>query len=73
MLDLKAEREEWKRQARMQGLQEGLQQLLIRLITRRFGQLSADTKQRLLEATPEQLEQWADKILDAETLEDVFG
>jgi len=47
-------------------------QCLVRLIAKRFGPLNAETQARLKTATLEQLEQWADNILDAVTLEDVF-
>jgi len=67
-------------QGMQQGLQQGLQQgehlgeanALARLITKRFGSPSAETQGRLKAATPEQLEQWLENILDAATLEDVF-
>jgi hypothetical protein len=64
----------------MQGMQQGMQQgirqgesaLLERQLTRRFGPPSAETVARLQAGTVEQLEQWAENILDATTLEDVF-
>jgi len=46
--------------------------VLERLLTRRFGPLSEATRQRLRDATLEQLERWTDNILDAATLEKVF-
>lgn len=59
-----------------QGMQEGMQQgslgVLLRLITRRFGPLDSSTRQRLQQATVQELECWADNILDAQTLDDVF-
>ncbi|WP_068635555.1 DUF4351 domain-containing protein [Thauera butanivorans] len=61
----------------LQGMERGLQQgeltVLTRLLTRRFGPLDAATRERLQNATPAELEHWADNILDAQTLEDVFG
>lgn len=63
-------------QGMQQGMQQGIRQgesaLLERQLTRRFGPPSAETLARLQAATVEQLEQWADNILDATTLEDVF-
>lgn len=61
-----------KIEGRLEGKLEGETTLLERLLTRRFGPPSADTQARLKTATLEQLEQWADNILDAVTLEDVF-
>ena len=36
------------------------------------GRLSAETRQRLTQATPEQLETWAERLLDTPTLSAVF-
>ncbi|PIX95787.1 MAG: hypothetical protein COZ24_13915 [Hydrogenophilales bacterium CG_4_10_14_3_um_filter_63_21] len=56
----------------LEAIQQGESALLERLLTRRFGPPSPDTQTRLKTATLEQLEQWAENILDAATLEDVF-
>jgi hypothetical protein len=55
-----------------QGIQQGEEKLLERQLTRRFGPLSEQTRNTLKTASFEQLEQWADAILDAKTLEDIF-
>lgn len=54
------------------GRQEGEQNLLLRQLTRRFGPLDAATEQRLQQASQEDLERWADNILEARTLDEVF-
>ena len=58
------------------GIEKGLQQgevlLLRRQLTRRFGVLPAWVEQRLLDAMPSDLERWADRILDAQQLDDIF-
>ena len=41
-------------------------------LTKRFGPLSAETLTRLQTATCEQLEIWAENLLDAATLDEVF-
>lgn len=72
---------EWTEQWKQQGLQQGLQQgklegeatLLLRQLTKCFGPLDEATRFRLNSATLEQLELWAERVLDAKTLEDVFG
>lgn len=51
---------------------KGLHTVLERLLAKRFGSLSAETRQRLTQATPEQLETWAEHLLDAPTLSAVF-
>ena len=47
--------------------------VLERLLTRRFGPLPESLQVRLRSATTEQLEHWADQVLDAATIEDVFN
>ena len=63
-----------------QGIEQGIQRgtlqgqavVLTRLLNKRFGPISIEAAQRLQMATPEQLECWADRILDAPTLAAVF-
>ena len=54
------------------GRQEGERRVLERLLQRRFGALSAENTERLTEASMEDLETWAENVLDAQTLDDVF-
>jgi predicted transposase YdaD len=63
------------RRGRQEGRQEGRQVVLQRLLGKRFGTdiLDIRIQERLRTATPEQLDLWAERILDATTLEDVFG
>jgi len=60
-----------------QGMQQGMQQgeiaVMKRLLHRRFGELPEEVELRLHKATLEQLEVWADRVLDAQTLAEVFG
>ena len=57
---------------KLEGKLETLSTLLTRQLNKRFGPLSIETSQRLQLATSEQLECWADRILDAPTLAAVF-
>lgn len=73
-----------ERDAIERGLQQGLQQghqegrlegelrLLKRLLVRRFGPLPAWAEQRLEQASPLELGQWAERVLEAGALEAVF-
>jgi len=54
------------------GLQQGITLLLRRQLRKRFGELPDWVEARLAEGTPTQLEQWAERVLDAATLEAVF-
>ncbi|MEO1234374.1 MAG: DUF4351 domain-containing protein [Myxococcota bacterium] len=51
----------------------GQAELLLRLLTRRFGELSSETVERVKAGDGDQLLVWADRVLDAETLEAVFA
>ncbi|MCM8624891.1 DUF4351 domain-containing protein [Accumulibacter sp.] len=74
-----------ERLAKQRGMEEGLQQgteqgerigeakVVERQLTRRFGPLDAETRARLQAATLEQLDRYADRLLDAATLDEVFS
>ena len=57
---------------RQEGRQEGEAALLKRLLARRFGALPDAVQVRLATATIDQLEEWAIKVLDAGSLDEVF-
>ncbi len=75
--------EQWKMEGRMEGEADGIMKgrmegqatLLRRLITKRFGSLTTDNiiMERLQKATPEQLDIWTDRILEAKTVEELFS
>lgn len=67
----------WKKEGleegRKQGQKQGEASLLKRLLKRRFESLPNWIDQRLEQASRQELEGWADRVLDAERLEDVFS
>lgn len=77
-------RSECLQKGMQQGFQQGFQlgfqlgihlgevRLLKRLLTRRFGPLNAETVNRLEVASTEELEQCAENVLEAQSIEDVF-
>jgi hypothetical protein len=65
-------REEGRKEGLKKGLKEGGYNILMRLMTRRFGILPEWARERLENADPEQIENWAESILDAKSLEEVF-
>jgi predicted transposase YdaD len=67
-------RKEGRKEGRMEGRMEGQAALLARQIAKRFGPQLVDAAlwERLYSATPEQLDRWADRILDATSMDDVF-
>jgi len=78
---LKAEAEEEKAFARAEGQAEGRAEgrtegqinILRRQLKAKFGDLTASVDRRLQHATADQLEQWAEQVLFAERLDQVFG
>ena len=54
-------------------MQQGQVKVLIDLLTHRFGPLPDEVHQRLEQATAEEIDTWAGRILDADSLEQVFG
>lgn len=73
--------QEGRQEGLQQGKQEGLQQGLLegeallfkRLLAKRFGILPDWVQSKLQLAQCEHLEQWADNLLEATSLEAVFG
>jgi hypothetical protein len=63
--------QKWKMEGRMEGRMEGQASLLARQIAKRFGPHLVDAAlwERLHSAAPEQLDRWADRILDATSME----
>jgi len=59
-------------QGRQEGLLEGEALLLKKLLHKRFGLLPAWAEVKLTQASGYELESWAEAILDAKTLEEVF-
>lgn len=63
--------------SREEGLEAGLLQgeasVLRRLLKRRFTEVPPQVEKRLEQAGRQDLESWAERVLDAERLEDVFG
>jgi hypothetical protein len=47
--------------------------ILLRQITRRFGEPEASVVERVQQATRTQLARWLDRILDATSLDEVFA
>ncbi|MEZ4376148.1 MAG: DUF4351 domain-containing protein [Polyangiaceae bacterium] len=55
------------------GKAEGKAELLLKQLNLKFAPLPQGTRERLLGVTPDRLDQIAERLLDAETLEQVFS
>jgi hypothetical protein len=56
-----------------QGRAQGIADALHRQLNRRFGPLTDDVTRRLSQATPEQLEIWVERVLEAQSIDEVFA
>jgi len=65
-------RQEGRQEGHQEGRQEGEMVMLRRLLTQRFGILPDAVEQQLHAATVQDLERWADRVLDAQRLDEVF-
>ncbi len=65
--------EEGREEGRKEGLLRGQIALLKRQLKRRYRQLPAWVEERLGKASREELERWAERLLDAESLDEVFA
>jgi len=59
-------------EGRREGRQEGISHLLRRQMEKRFGVLPEEIIDLLAKASPAELEQWGENLLDAPSLEEVF-
>ncbi len=65
-----------RKAGRHEGLYVGRRDMLRRLLTRKFGENVVNlprVSDRLERSTAADLERWGERILDAKTLEEVFG
>ena len=71
MLEARAKR--WTQEGLQKGRQDGEAGLLLRLLERRFGAVSDGVRERVRAADTAMLEEWGFRIIQAATLDDVFG
>ncbi|WP_298128557.1 DUF4351 domain-containing protein [Ferrovum sp.] len=64
-------------QGMQQGVQQGMQQgealALQKLLTKRFGAISPEILAQISSARTEQIELWLDQVMDAQSMETLFG
>jgi flagellar biosynthesis/type III secretory pathway protein FliH len=66
-------RQEGRREGRHEGRREGAREVLITLLLSRFGTLPDDVVARVKVADTEQIDRWAERLLTASSLAEVFG
>ena len=60
-------------EGRAEGEAKGKADAVLRQLRRRFKSLPADVELRVRAADIDQLDEWLDRFVDAQTLDDVFG
>ena len=66
-------RQEGRQEGREQGFLQGEASLLRRQLRRRFERLPSWADERLERASRDELESWAERLIEARALEDVFA
>ena len=61
------------KRGKAEGLEQGKAEGLTRLLERRFGPLPGTARDRIAAAGPGELDSWLDRVLDADSLDAVFG
>ena len=56
-----------------EGELQGRRVILLRQLRKRFGELSAAIRSRLMDAEADALDRWAERFVDAKSLADIFG
>jgi predicted transposase/invertase (TIGR01784 family) len=64
--------EQLRREGIQEGLQKGRAEVVLKLLTLRFGALSKEHTQRVKEASVETLDRFAERVLNANNISDVF-
>ena len=65
--------EKGRKEGRKEGRQEGQAELVLRLLALRFGELPSNITQRVRAASDSELTQWAERVLTAASLDEVFA
>ena len=66
-------RAEGEARGRAEGEAKGKAELLLRLLGLRFGALSEAVREQVLHAPPERLDVWAERVITAQSLDEVLG
>jgi hypothetical protein len=66
-------RDEGRRDGQRDGQRQGERRLLLRQLRARFGELPPAIVARVEAAEPEVLEAWGERVLTAQSLDEVFG
>lgn len=66
-------KQQWLAEGEAKGKAEGKAEMLIRQLRRRFGALPSEVEARVQAADGTELDDWSERFVDAQTLDDVFA
>lgn len=66
-------REKALQEGRQEGRQEGEARIVLRQLRLKFGPLDSEVEERVRSADADRLLEWSERILTAESLQDIFG
>lgn len=62
-----------RKEGLLEGRREGEANVLLRLLAKKFGALPKGMRKRILEAEPELLREWIDRVITARSVAEVLG
>lgn len=62
----------FRQEGMQQGMHQGEAQVLLRLLSRKFGELSEEKRRLVESADSERLLQWSERVLTAESIKEVL-
>ena len=65
-------RQEGKQEGRQEGMQKGEAKLLLRQLNSKFGEIPKDKRRMIESADPDTLLKWSERVLTANSLDEVF-
>ncbi len=64
---------QWREEGRRKGRREGEAALLLRLLSRLYGPPAPAIEERVRRAKADQLLEWGERMLTADSLDEIFG
>ena len=62
----------FRQEGMQQGMHQGEAQVLLRMLSRKFGELSEEKRRLVESADSERLLQWSERVLTAESIKEVL-
>lgn len=66
-------RKQWLEEGREEGLAQGRAEVLLKLLRLKFGSLPESAEEKVRQASLEELDRWAERVLSAQSLEETLA